>query len=147
MSMWNTSVPVEFTLSGLIYSFSWCILLSPKWLKRSFSYSYKHGPALRLTSVKHFLRDDGISPSKTCRTASISSLAAHPPKSLANRLKRSDNKQETNRQHFITKAEQSIQEVMWPPQVKIPHLRTRSQRLSLRFSLSGVKAETISDRL
>ena len=42
-----------------------------------------------LTSLKHFLREAGTSPSRTCRTASISSLAAYPPRSLANRLKRS----------------------------------------------------------
>lgn len=42
-----------------------------------------------LTSLKHFFREVGISPSRTCRTASMSSLAAYPPRSLAKRLKRS----------------------------------------------------------
>lgn len=41
------------------------------------------------TSMKHFCREVGISPSRICRTASISSLAAYPPRSLAKRLKRS----------------------------------------------------------
>lgn len=42
-----------------------------------------------LTSPKDSFREAGTSPSRTCRTASISSLAAYPPRSLANRLKRS----------------------------------------------------------
>lgn len=50
-----------------------------------------------LTSLKHFFREVGISPSRTCRTASMSSLAAYPPRSLAKRLKRSADRQ-TERQ-------------------------------------------------
>lgn len=56
-----------------------------------------------LTSLKHFMREDGISPSRTCRTASTSSLAAYPPRSLANRLKRSASRHTQTQKRFQKK--------------------------------------------
>lgn len=67
-----------------------------------------------LTSPKDSFRDAGTSPSRTCRTASISSLAAYPPRSLANRLKRSVHTNTRRRKlSFITGTQASSTQQQW----------------------------------